>query len=87
MTFMEFFGTPAGGTVLGVLVLIVGALIRMWVKTHTNSVRINEHEKLCTVRGDEIKGTVNDIKDAVHRVDAKVDRVMDHLVKGAAGGD
>lgn len=83
---LEFFSTSAGGTVLGVLVLIIGALIRMWVKTHTNSVRIEEHEKLCTVRGDEIKSTVHDIRDAVKTVDAKVDRLMDHLIKGAAAG-
>lgn len=86
MTFMEFFGTPAGGTILGVLALIVGALIRMWLMTHTNKVRIEEHEKLCTERGTQIKDTVSDIKNTVEKVDAKVDRVVNHLL-GAASGD
>ncbi len=83
MTFMEFFGTPAGGTVLGVLVLIVGALIRMWLMTHTNKIRIEEHEKLCTERGTQIKETVHDIKTTVDRVDRKVDRLVEKLLVGA----
>ena len=85
MTFMEFFGTPAGGTVLGVLVLIIGALIRMWLMTHTNKIRIEEHEKLCTERGTQIKDTVQDIKNTVERVDAKVDRLVEKLLVGAGG--
>ena len=84
MTFMDFFGTPAGGTVLGGLVLIIGALIRMWLMTHTNKVRIEEHEKLCTERGTQIKETVHDIKTTVDKVDAKVDRVVHHLLEGGA---
>lgn len=87
MTFMEFFGTPAGGTVLGVLVLIVGALIRMWLMTHTNKVRIEEHEKLCTERGTQIKDTVHDIKTTVDKVDRKVDRLVEKLLVGGATGD
>lgn len=83
MTFMEFFGTAAGRTVLGVLVLIVGALIRMWVMTHTNKVRIEEHEKLCTERGTQIKDTVSDIKNTVEKVDGKVDRLVEKLLVGA----
>lgn len=85
MTFMDFISTPVGGTLVGVLVLIVGALIRMWLKTHTNCIRINEHEKLCNLRGEELKDSVHDIKKTVSRLDAKVDRVVGHLLGGASG--
>jgi hypothetical protein len=84
---MEFIGTPVGGTLAGLIVLIIAAGIRMWLKTHTNCIRINEHEKLCNVRGEELKENVRDIKEAVTKVDAKVDRMVDHLLGAGSSGD